>query len=247
MAYRFATQKEDYTDLSSGHVLYSKPGYPAFPVRLISEIFQRCIALRQRQNSHDPIKLYDPCCGSAYHLAVLGILHRPQLATIIASDIDAVAVNLATRNLSLLTPAGLATRQKSIARDWQQFGKPSHRLALNNVGILAQRMAGYDALPSRCFVADATKPNAIATALTRKVDLVISDVPYGQRSIWQGTAQQDDPIWHLLNELLPVLHFQSIVAIAANKAQKAAHGAYQRNGRFRHGKRMITFLKPISP
>ena len=40
------TEKDDYADYSSGHVLRSAPGFPAFPVRLASEIFQRALALR---------------------------------------------------------------------------------------------------------------------------------------------------------------------------------------------------------
>jgi len=36
MPYRFATERRDYSDYSSGRVFYGAPGYPAFPVRLVS-------------------------------------------------------------------------------------------------------------------------------------------------------------------------------------------------------------------
>ena len=43
MTYRYALTRESYADLSGG-VLHSAPGFPAFPVRLASEMFQRALA-----------------------------------------------------------------------------------------------------------------------------------------------------------------------------------------------------------
>lgn len=240
MAYRFATQEEDYRDFASGQVFFNTPGQPAFPVRLTSEIFQRCLALRKETT---PVIIYDPCCGSGYHLAALGILHSSQLKQIIASDIDQVAANLATRNLSLLTLDGLAKRQQAIQLNWEKYGKQSHQAALASADRLRQRLEGTKALPTHCFVADATQAGAIATALSHPVDLVISDLPYGQLSSWQGAASQQDAIWHLLEQLQPRLHEASVVALATTKNVAVAHEQYERYGRFRHGKRMITFLK----
>ena len=240
MAYRFATEKEDYSDFASGQVFYSVPGQPAFPVRLASEIFQRSLALLGKSK---PASLYDPCCGSAYHLAVLGMRHRAQLASIAASDIDPIAARLATRNLCLLTTSGLAQRRQEIMADWHKFGKPSHQAALGSVERMAAKVANASLLPTHCFVADATNPDTISAALPQQVDLVISDLPYGQLSDWQGAAQNDMPIWHLLDQLQPVLHEHSVVALATPKGTPVAHENYDRCGRFRHGKRLITFLK----
>ena len=47
MQYLYATERPDYSDLASGRVFYSLPGHPAFPIRLASEIFQRCLAFRR--------------------------------------------------------------------------------------------------------------------------------------------------------------------------------------------------------
>lgn len=246
MAFRFATENVDYSDFASGQVFYSIPGQPAFPIRLVSEIFQRCLALQQTTQDTPAITLYDPCCGSGYHLAALGILHRPQLASITASDIDPAASRLTTRNLALLTADGLAERRQAITADWQQFGKPSHKAILDSVDRMAQKLTGSPGLPTRCFVADATEPGAIAAAFTQPVDLVLSDLPYGQLSAWQGTAQHEDPIWHLLEQLRPVLHAQSVVALATSKGVAVSHEGFERYGRFRHGKRLITFLKPTA-
>ena len=42
MSYKFAITDENYEDFASGRVLFNQHGTTAFPVRLASEIFQRC-------------------------------------------------------------------------------------------------------------------------------------------------------------------------------------------------------------
>src|SRR5512143_1356441 len=108
MQYKYAKEQQDYSDLTSGRVFYSLPGHPAFPVRLASEIFQRCLANRLAifQDS-TPCTLYDPCCGAAYLLSVTAYLHRPQIREVIGSDIDEKAVAMAKKNLGLLDEAGM--------------------------------------------------------------------------------------------------------------------------------------------
>src|SRR5512134_399203 len=103
MQYKYEKTQIDYSDLASGRVFYSLPGHPAFPVRLASEIFQRCVAHRKSIYAvSEPCTLYDPCCGAAYHLSVLGYLHGEHIRKIIASDVDEKAIDLANRNLGLL-------------------------------------------------------------------------------------------------------------------------------------------------
>ncbi len=102
MAYRIATEREDYSDLASGSVLRSAPGYPAFPVRLAQELFLRAATHRPAA----PLTLWDPCCGSGYLVTVIGLLHRPRLRRVIATDVQPQAVSLATENLALLTGRG---------------------------------------------------------------------------------------------------------------------------------------------
>ncbi|HEX6383703.1 MAG TPA: hypothetical protein VF177_03435, partial [Anaerolineae bacterium] len=132
MPYRFATESQNYSDYSSGRVFYSSPGYPAFPIRLASEIFRRCLAVRQTNGLTKPVVLYDPCCGGAYHLSTLAYLHWPAIDTIIASDIDAEILSVAARNLSLLTMAGLEKRIDEIVDMHARFGKSSHVAALES-------------------------------------------------------------------------------------------------------------------
>src|SRR5215207_11524995 len=142
MQYKYAKEQLDYSDFSSGRVFYSLPRHPAFPVRLASEIFQRCITSRESiyQNS-TPCTLYDPCCGAAYHLSVLAYLHGEHIREVIGSDIDEKAVALAKRNLELLTVAGLDKRIGEISKMLELYNKDSHKDALESGYILKNRIS----------------------------------------------------------------------------------------------------------
>src|SRR5262249_13232498 len=105
MPYRFALEREDYSDLAAGKGFQSLPHNPAFPIRLANEIFQRCIAIRAQINSSSPeerLVLYDPCCGSGYLLGTLAYFNWPHLAQLIGSDIEPRALAVAAKNLALL-------------------------------------------------------------------------------------------------------------------------------------------------
>src|SRR5678815_4661595 len=103
MQYQYAKERVDYSDLTSGRVFYSLPGHPAFPVRLASEIFQRCMAIREATYKiSSPCVLYDPCCGAAYSLSVLGYLHGEKIQELIGSDGGEKAVAMAAQNMGLL-------------------------------------------------------------------------------------------------------------------------------------------------
>ena len=103
MKYKYVIAQQDYSDFSSGRVFYSLSGHPAFPVRLASEVFQRCVVSRKTiYENETPCTLYDPCCGVAYNLSVLAHLHREYIQELIGSDIDKKAIALAKRNLQLV-------------------------------------------------------------------------------------------------------------------------------------------------
>ncbi|NUM46112.1 MAG: hypothetical protein HUU38_15515 [Anaerolineales bacterium] len=248
MPYQFVPEKADYTDFASGRVFYNAPGHPAFPVRLVDEMFQRALALRRANGQTGPVTLYDPCCGAAYHLAVLGYLHGPALATIIASDVDGEILNVARRNLALLTPTGLAQRLNELETLAAQFGKESHRAALETVARFQHILQDQKPIPTHLFQADATQPAEITPHLpTHPVDLVLTDVPYDQHTTWHLPAalraSSQSPVWHLLDALQPTLSRHTLLALAADKGQKIAHEAYQRLARFQIGKRHMVFLR----
>src|ERR1044071_6364279 len=165
MPYKYENVSMDYSDFASGRVFYSIPGHPAFPVRLASEIFQRCMAHREMiYNDSTPCTLYDPCCGTAYHLSVLAYLHGNRIREMIASDIDGKAVALAKRNLSLLTIEGLDQRIGEIEKMLEQYHKDSHKEALASAQTLKNRIAALSQdhpLVTRVFQASAMDREAI--------------------------------------------------------------------------------------
>jgi 16S rRNA G966 N2-methylase RsmD len=241
-------EPQDYSDLASGRVFYSMPGHPAFPIRLASEIFQRCIAQREAiYQILTPCTLYDPCCGAAYHLSVLGYLHGRHIREIIASDIDPKAVDLAKRNLGLLRVSGLDQRISEIDAMIENYNKDSHRDALRSAQLLKQRVKEEaHTVTTRVFQANATdKKTILENIQPESADIIFTDVPYGLHSRWQDADEQSNPLASMLDTLLDVLSSSSIVAIASDKGQKILHGKYQRIEQFQVGKRRVVFLKPI--
>ncbi len=251
MQYKYATEQLDYSDFSSGRVFYSLPGHPAFPVRLASEIFQRCLAHRtQIYGKTTPCTLYDPCCGAAYHLSVVGFLHGEHMQKVIGSDIDERAVALAARNLKLLHRNGLDDRIRELSGLLNQYGKESHREALRSASVLEEKLTAFlegHVLDIQVFQASAMDRKAISSHIPPKsVDVVFTDVPYGRHSQWRETDFEgfSDPLTSMLDVLLEVITPSSIVAISSDKQQKATHERYERIEHFQVGKRRIVILKP---
>jgi len=249
MQYQFVKEQLDYSDLASGRVFHSLPGHPAFPVRLASEIFQRCMANRETiyKNSTRCV-LYDPCCGAAYHLSVLAYLHREHIQEVIGSDVDEKAVALAKRNLELVSIAGLDKRIIEISAMSERYGKASHKDALRSAQILRSNslaLARKYPVRTRAFRANSTESREIFNNIKAKsVDIVSTDVPYGQHSDWYS-PEGIDPIEAMLDVLRNVLSRSSLVAITSDKRQKVSHEKYQRIEQFKIGKRRVVILKPI--
>ena len=246
MEYKFATERANYTDLASGNVFYSLPEHPAFPVRLASEIYQRCLELRGKSSM--PCTIYDPCCGAAYHLSTIAYLHWDSICRVICSDIDEKAAQLARRNLGLLTPGGMEGRSREISAMIRLYDKPSHKSALESLTRMQEqvnRLTAVRPIQTKVFRANATEATSMKEGLqSTEIDLVFSDIPYGQHSQWEGT-QASNPAWAMLEALLGFLSPQSIVAITSDKLQKIGHEKYQRLEKLQLGKRQITILKPL--
>lgn len=248
MQYKFEKTSIDYSDLASGRVFYSLPGHPAFPVRLASEIFQRYRVHRELiYGRSDPCTLYDPCCGAAYHLSVLGYLHRKHIRQIIASDIDEKAVALATRNLGLLQIAGIEQRINELDSMYKQYNKDSHKDALSSARLIQSTLIDLDneyPLNTATFRSSATDQDSMLRHIeTKSVDMVFTDVPYGQHSQWQDFDGAENPIWSMMDALTSLLSSSSIVAIASDKGQKVSHDRYHRVEHFQIGKRRVTILR----
>jgi methylase of polypeptide subunit release factors len=253
MQYKYAREQEDYSDFSSGRVVYSLPGYPAFPVRLASEIFQRCLAQRARiYGNSDPCVVYDPCCGAAYHLSILGYLHRDHIREIIGSDVAERAVSVARQNLSLLSMDGLDRRIQELSEMFEEYGKESHQEALRSASAIKEKLSASrekHPLETRVFQASATDRKGISKHIKpNSVDIVFTDVPYGRHSEWRGveSKERSNPLRSMLEALPDILSDSSILAIASDKGQKAVHEWFQRVEHFQVGKRRIVILRPSS-
>ena len=251
MEYKFTQDRENYEMYASGGVIYSAPGHTAFPVRLATEIFRRCMAVRAAQGDSHPCILYDPCCGGAYHLTTLAYFNWDSIERIFASDIADGAVSLATRNLSLLHVIGIEKRIQELSTLYDQYSKQSHAAALINARALRQQLLLFlkkHAINPTLFRADATDRHAVSAGLAGvKPDLIIADIPYGWRSSWNSDSlalpSGADPVYLLLDALLPNLASKAVVAVATAKSVKVNHEGYQRVEKFKVGRRQIVILR----
>jgi hypothetical protein len=248
MEYRH-TPDRNFEDFASGRVIYTLPGHPAFPVRLASEIFQRCLVHWQELGGNGLCSIYDPTCGGAYWLVVLAYLHWDRISAITASDVDADVVALAERNLSLLTSSGLEYRTAEINAMSAAYGKASHAGALESASRFQQELQQHLAshsISTRVFQGDVMKPRSVQLGIRdSRIDILMADVPYGWHSTWQESEAMNvfPPITKMLGSIAPILSSASVIAIAADKRQIIRHDRYQRLEKFRVGKRQIEILK----
>ena len=250
MPYRFAHERQDYTDFAPGLVFSSLPGRPVFPVRLNDEIFQRCRARLLQLNVPPPYTVYDPCCGTAYLLSTLAYLHWSELTHLIGSDVDADVLARAQRNMSLLTVEGMDRRIEELWSLYEQFGKPSHADAVTRaIGLRQQLVANSHThrVTPATFQANALSPAALAAQLeTVTIDMVITDIPYGIQSTWSEPTREDSAThagWELLEALRGIIAPWAVIAITSNKQPRIVHDAYQRVEQLQIGKRRTLFYR----
>ena len=243
--YRFARQKQNYEDYSSGRVFYGSPGATNFPVRLTSEIFQRCAARLNEKGMQPPYVLYDPCCGGGYSATVAGYLHGDKISKVYASDISNEAVELACRNLSLLNPEGLRSRIQELQVLVEKFNKQSHLDALESSLRLQQQLESFPhPIETRCFQFDILGKSDLSKEIGN-VDLILTDLPYGQITRWQGTAK-GDPVQQLLNNVRPVLNPVSVIALTTEGKRLIPPDGYEQIGSIKIGKRRTIILEPTT-
>jgi len=239
MEYKYCENK-NFEDFACGRVIYYKSGMTNFPVRLAQEIYGRCVSYLQKK---DDICIYDPCCGGGYLLTVLGFLNMGSINMLIGSDISNEAVELAWHNLSLLTEEGLEKRIRQLDNYYSEFGKQSHKEAIDSAKRLMHIVKKYDKKPAISVFKGDILAKETLTAKDFKADIVITDVPYGNLVSWQGAGQ--DPINVLIENLMPILKPESVVAICSDKRQKMAVENFKRLERQRVGKRKFEILTPL--
>jgi tRNA G10 N-methylase Trm11 len=106
------------------------------------------------------------------------------------------------------------------------------------------------AVETRLFRADATSSPAISSEMVNiRPDIVITDIPYGQKSRWHSDSATLDltvnPLHQMLESLRPVLSTKTILAIATTKNDRITHERYQPLQKLKLGKRQVVFLKPL--
>jgi|HubBroStandDraft_5_1064220.scaffolds.fasta_scaffold115877_3 hypothetical protein len=239
--YQYTATKESYEDYSSGRVIYGAAGATNFPVRLSSEVFQQCAHYLKTKGKSSPYKLYDPFCGVAYSLTVVGFLHDAEIESIAGSDSDSRMLEFARKNLSLLTAKGLDKRIEELKRFVQEYNKDSHKEALESAYHLQSRIQSSGRSEIQCFQFDATGDEEFPESLP-EVDMVITDLPYGKLTRWEGPVTEEGPAKKFLEKLKRKLGPVSITAIIHNKKQPISHPGYKVIRSFALGKRKIALL-----
>lgn len=240
MKYKFETDKKDFSDFASGRVLYNAANTTAFPVRLASEIIQRSFHILEGKGYSGPYKIYDPCCGGGFLLTTIGFLYYDRIFEIIATDFDDEVLEIARKNLSLLSKEGLDRRRREIKGYIETFGKESHVQALKSIEYL-ETLIGERNISINCMQRDITDTKDFPI---KEVNIVITDIPYGNIVNWKGV--NENPIDNLFLNCHRALDKKvSVLAIVADKKAKLKHNLFKRLEHFQLGKRQIGFFEPI--
>ncbi len=240
MKYKFETIKKDYGDFSSGRVLYNAAHTTAFPVRLASEVIQRAFHILRKNGANGPYKIYDPCCGGGYLLATIGFLFHNLISELIATDYNVEVLEIAKKNLSLLSEDGLDKRMKEIKGYIEAYGKDSHMQALESAARL-KTLIGDVNINIHCEQRDITDMSDFPI---KEVNIIITDIPYGINVEWNSSS--DNPIQNLFENSYKALDKNhSLMVVVADKKSKLKHELFRRVEYFKIGKRQVALFEPI--
>jgi 23S rRNA (guanine2535-N1)-methyltransferase len=235
--------KDNYEDYSSGRVLYGAPMATNFPASLSVEIYKRCSEYLTREGNSGPYTIYDPFCGVAYSLTIIGFFNGKNIKEIIASDADTTILEFAHKNLSLLTIKGIENRIKELGVFIKEYKKNSHREALLSAEKLKKKTLELSLVIEefQFNILD----NAQLPKVVKQIDMIITDLPYGKLTNWKGVDEASNPAQQFLNKVKDRLSKKSVIAVVFNKQQKVSYGGYTKIKAFKIGKRKVLLLKPI--
>ncbi len=225
--------RDNYAFLASGSVIRSSANSPNFSVKLGLEIFYRCL---QHAPKKKDITLYDPCCGVGYLLTIIGVMNAEVIHQVVGSDINGDFLDLARKNVSLLTVDGILKRKYELAALLEQYGKESYKLALDHIDEFS-RLIQSDTIKHKMVEQDVFTLSASALS-TLDPDIVITDVPYGDLVEWKGAVGLN----YMLTSLSSIVSDRTIVAVVHDKYQKLNHFGYRRLEKFKVGKRIVEIL-----
>ncbi|NLY42701.1 MAG: hypothetical protein GX066_01760 [Clostridiaceae bacterium] len=231
MEYKYG-KNDNYEDFSAGRVLYNVKGMTNFPVRLAQEIFGRCLQYSPIKNN---ICLYDCCCGGGYLLTVLGFLNQDTIGKIIGSDINIELLDIAEKNLSLLSKEGINRRILEIEHMIESYQKQSH-IEAKHSAIKLRGLIKTD-IEFKVFQSDALR----TINLDIKPDIIITDVPYGKMVNWK--SDEENVIDKLLDSLYEICSSDTIIGLCMNKKQKVRNEKFMRLEKQQIGKRKFEILR----
>lgn len=234
MNYIYA-DKDNFEDYSSGRVLYGSKGSPNFPVRLIKELFER--GLNFFSDEKHNLTVYDPCCGGGYSLTILGLFCSDVIRKIVASDIDENAVEIAKKNLNLLSVQGLQTRKDELLNYYNLYQKQSHLDAIRSADRIAAQFDSNWKIETQVFCADCTQKLPETNP-----DIIITDVPYGSLVSWKG-SENEEPINKMVENLWEISSDNTILIISMDKYQKITTDSWVRLKKGKVGKRKYEIYK----
>ena len=227
-------KNDNFEDFASGRVIYGGKGIPNFPVRLLLEIYGRAKSYSEKK---EELVIYDPCCGGGYALTVLGFFHNKDVCKLYGSDIDEDMVAHTRKKLKLLLEEGLSCRWEEIQSLLDEYGKASHKEALDSCANLSSMLEKQ--VETDVFQADCTGelPNI-------QPDIIITDVPYGNLVEWNDGDQVS--LNNMLESLWKISHEQSILAVCMDKKQKIRYDKWKRLEKQTIGKRKFEILMKIA-
>ena len=206
--------------LASGVVIHSAPGLVACPVGVALAAYEAARAQLERLGAHPPYALFDPCAGGGYLLTVLGLSLGAQVRALYAADIDARACEFAQKNLLLCTRQGMERRRDELASRVAEFGKDSHKIALGHAERFLSPSQTMHEDP-RVLVMRGDALHASSVALPEQVSMVITEIPYGEQSQWQGDHGTAN-VAKLFTALHPKLAEPSVIAVISRKKESFA-------------------------
>jgi 23S rRNA (guanine2535-N1)-methyltransferase len=234
MIYRFA-EKNSFQYLAAGSVIKSYKGNTNFPVRLGHEIFNRCL---QYIDNKEKVTVYDPMCGSGYLLTTVGLLNFNKISKIYGSDINDEVINVARKNLRLLTKEGIKEREFEIQYLLDNYNRESFKIGL-------QQFKAFNDIVNKDLDFELFKRDLFEESIKFdiKTDIIIMDLPYNNLVQYQGDYSKNK----LEEQIVSLTRKNTIVAIIRNKEQKLSiNSDLQRLEKIKIGKRVIEIYKNAS-
>ena len=175
---------------------------------------------------------------------MLGLLHSEDIKNIFASDANEKILKFAEKNLSLLNVDGLSRRISELENFIIDYDKDSHRDALRSAKNIEQIVKGLK-IETKIFELNVLE-NIQLNDFVKNIDIVITDIPYGNLVKWYGLNEGINPVQIMLDKIKKRLNPISIVAVVSDKKQEIKHEGFEQVKKFKVGKRKVFLLSPIT-